>query len=653
MFQRKPAAEGIDCNSAFRALFEGAISRKHRGGRPNRGWDEIPCNTAPPKCNPPLPRVQTKACGFMRMTPAEMLRVSLAVASTLAGSAVFNAVAAEVAACSLSQPGYTRPVTSFFQGVQERQQAPELPGAEGLLVAEREHIEAHIALAKKLNHPLARLVVEAQPDLVQAVQWLYGIAHDSGAIKAARDAMTARVMDWKRRLKGVDAQLSAIQTPQAAAVQQDGCSMATFAAIIKGCGLPDTEFTAHQCSGFPCVGDYPDSGLFRECERPATKDFGSMHHRLHRESVQRTLERQALDPAQRHVLERVTAKKYGEVIKGVAKGPLASPEEVNTHLKEGTWRPLHCFGVVQGEEEDGTPKVRPCDNAGKSAGTNECLSTHETIACEQPSFPVLVAALFEACGGAVPLHHSTDDVELAYRRMAAAQPEATVVMIWDTNREAVSYFLMDGHNFGLAAAVLSFNRHSQLVACMARRLYGVPCAAYFDDFDTTDPVGAGKSGKEALHTLCRLMGVPLSRGTKDVDPAASNPFLGVVADLSRVVDGVAVLKSKVTRVARMIVDMQDILGAGVASKATMEQIVGKLEYTSTSGAAGRFGRAASECAQVVGTAWLSWCPFPRGGRTRAAVLHIGAAPHPAARVQATEGLAETYPRVHRRSVLPQ
>ena len=54
-----------------------------------------------PKRNPPLPRVQTKACGFMRMTPAEMLRVSLAVASTLAGSAVFNAVAAEVAACSL------------------------------------------------------------------------------------------------------------------------------------------------------------------------------------------------------------------------------------------------------------------------------------------------------------------------------------------------------------------------------------------------------------------------------------------------------------------------------------------------------------------------------------------------------------------------
>jgi hypothetical protein len=145
---------------------------------------------------------------------------------------------------------------------------------------------------------------------------------------------------------------------------------------------------------------------------------------------------------------------------------------------------------------------------------------------------------------------------------------------------------------------------------MARRIFGVPCAAYVDDFDTTDPVCAGKSGKEALHTLCRLMGVPLSRGAKDVDPAPSNPFLGVVADLSRVVDGIAVLKSKVTRVARMIVDMEDMLQAGRASKTTMEQIVGKLEYTSTSGAAGRFGRAALSMLRSWAQHGFASVPFP-------------------------------------------
>ena len=70
---------------------------------------------------------------------------------------------------------------------------------------------------------------------------------------------------------------------------------------------------------------------------------------------------------------------------------------------------------------------------------------------------MLVAKLFSECGGShLPLTHSTDDVELAYRRMAAA--EASVVMLWDTRVGAVTYWLMDGHNFGLATAVLSFNR---------------------------------------------------------------------------------------------------------------------------------------------------------------------------------------------------
>jgi hypothetical protein len=415
------------------------------------------------------------------MTAAEMARVSLAVASVLSGSVTFTSVVEEVRSLALVH-GYTRPTQPWFQGVQERQAIPEMPGSASLLVAEQRFIVQHFEAAQLVAHPLARLAVEAQPDLVAAVEYMWRIGPDAAAIDAARTWMVQKVASWRRRLAGVDAELRAIQSPAARRVLSAGASMATFAAMCRGCGLPDTEFTAHQCSGFPCVGDYPDSGLFRECERPATKDFGAMHHARHREAVERILRRQAADASQRHVLERVTSKKYSEVSKGVARGPFALPSEVDAVLGHGTWRPLHCFGVVQGEEADGTPKVRPCDNAGRSAGTNDCLSTHETIACEQPSFPVLVAALFAAASGGCPppLHHGTDDVELAYRRMCAAHPEATVVMLWDTRREAVSYFLMDGHNFGLVSAVLSFNRHSQLVARLMRRLFGVPCAAYFE-----------------------------------------------------------------------------------------------------------------------------------------------------------------------------
>ena len=549
---------------------------------------------------------------LMRSTPSEMARVALAVAAVLSASPVFDSAVAEIQAIMKSPAGYERPTGSMLQSIVERQLAPEVPGAEGLLVAERDHIAAHIDAALRLAHPLEHLAIRAQPDLVDAVKWVAEAARTAGAVQAARDQVTATLARLRRAFEADDAKLNAIRSPQAAKVQQDGHSMCVMAAAIKACGLPDELFTAHQCSGFPCVGDYPDSGWFRQCERPAEHVFETMRHEKHRERVEQILTSQAQDAAQRRVLEAVTRKTRAEVAKGVAYGPF-SVIEVNQRLGEGCWRPLHGFGIEQGFESDGSVKYRRCDNAGRSAATNQCLSTHETISCEQPSFPALVAALFHDCGaGSMPLHHSTDDVELAYRRMAAAHPEASVVAIYDTDLESIAYYTMDGHNFGLASAVLSFNRHSQLMATLARRLYGVPCAAYFDDYDVTEPVVCGRSGKEALHYLHRLLGVPLAGGDKDVDPAQSNPFLGVITDLSRASEGVAVLHSKPARVARMIVEITRILDSGLASKVAVRRIAGKLEYTSHSASAGRFGRAAISVLH-------EWASRRNGGRAGAPI----------------------------------
>ena len=529
----------------------------------------------------------------VRSTAEELSRVASAVERILHGSATFQGVVQEVAQHSVAPFGYERPVSAFFQAAVERQPAPLVPGADGVLVAVRDFIQPHIDQALQLSHPLAQLAVDPRADLVAAVRWSVSLASDAQAISDARSAMSATVARWRSSLSEVDAQLRRLRTPEAAAVQQAGCSMATVAAIIRGLGLPDVGFTAHQCSGFPCVGDYPDTGMFRECERPASRVFSELSHSAHRERVESTLLKMSRDPARRAELEKLTEKTYAEVAKGVARGPYLTPADVDDALGSKDWHPLHRFAVCQGIEKDGSPKVRPCDNAGKRAQTNDCLSSHETIACEHPSFPVLVAKLFSECGGShLPLTHSTDDVELAYRRMAAAHPEASVVMLWDTRAGAVTYWLMDGHNFGLAAAVLSFNRYSQLVACVMRRLYGCPCAAYFDDYDITDQVAAGKSGKDALHYIHGLFGISLSGGEKDVPPAPANPFLGVISDLSRVVEGVAVMRSKPSRVAGIILAIEDMLSAGAAPAAAFDRLVGKLEYTTSTGAAVRFGRAA-------------------------------------------------------------
>jgi hypothetical protein len=112
---------------------------------------------------------------------------------------------------------------------------------------------------------------------------------------------------------------------------------------------------------------------------------------------------------------------------------------------------------------------------------------------------MLAASLFdEYLPYPMPLQHSTDDVESAYRRMAAAHPEATVVAQFNTEANTVSYYTMDGFNFGISSAVLHFNRHSQNMSMLAKRFFGVCNAAFFDDYDVTEPTFTGASGKQVL-----------------------------------------------------------------------------------------------------------------------------------------------------------
>lgn len=530
------------------------------------------------------------------ITPSQMASITLQVMSVLNTSPVVLQLIAEAKGMLTCEPGYDRPMTSALQAVRAYQGVPAQPGSEGLLVSETRFIRPHYAAAQLVGHPMAEVLYEARHDLLGAVR--YGAAYIGAApvMMGDRDQRVSWTESAKARLEGVDAQLRALQPETVRGVLQPGSSIALWHVFVQAMGWPDGHFVTQLCTGFPCIGDYPDSGVFRASEEPAEKVYDELDHDSHNRAVANCLRRQGADPRMDHILERVTAKTRSEVVKGVAKGPLTMTGVIR-ELGTGVVRVLHRFGVEQGVEEDGvTPKVRPCDNA-KTSLTNKCLGTHETISCEQPTFPVLTAALYgAACREAglpfCPMQHSTDDVELAYRRMAAAHPEVTVVAIWDTDLKDVAYYTMKGHNFGLKAAVLSFNRHSQLIVAVARRFFGVACGAYFDDYDVTEPVQFGRSGKRILHFLHKKLGVPLAGGTKDVDPAAANAFLGVVVDLRNAHEGVAYIRSKVSRVAGMIATMETCAETGTVTYGTLRTLVGKLEYTSGSAVNGRLGRAA-------------------------------------------------------------
>ena len=544
----------------------------------------------------------------LRLHPGRVARIDAAVDAALTDPAFTDAV--QRLRLELIDPalsfGYVRPTTSSLQSAAERQQMPELPGSEKLLVSESKFVRPHIAAALQLESPFSAhgSLRQARPDLRAAAKWVSSFASGdtpAASIDAERQRKLRVFGEVRDSLAGVDAELDRISTPQASALRGAGASRALVAAAIRAAGIPDVRFVHGQVRGFDTVGDVEDSGIFRVCERPAELSFTSLMHPRHNQQVAASLRRAATNARARgsargdwrdwEKLKCITEKTHAEVRSGLMQGPFTAAE-VDAKLGVNAWRCLLRFGVEQGVQSDGiTPKIRCCDNA-KSSHTNECITSHETISVEDAAFPMLAASLFdEFLPRPMPLQHSTDDVESAYRRMAAAHPEATVVAQFNTEANTVSYYTMDGFNFGVASAVIHFNRHSQHMSMLAKRFFGVCNAAFFDDYDITEPVYTGASGKQVLRQLHVWLGIPLATGDKDVAAAASNPFLGVVSDLTRFAQGEAFMRSKPSRIAKLLLAIEHFLETREAPLDPLS-LFGKLEFTAGSAGYHRLGKAA-------------------------------------------------------------
>lgn len=500
----------------------------------------------------------------------------------------------------IGAPGLERPVAptdTFMPSGQAKAAMPD-PADAGV---DKESIASHIAEAQARAHPLAD-AVEARPDLQSAIEWLVG--YDStGHLDKERTKRLAFLDEAVRSLKPVDERLRSMRTRSARKLLRSTYgrkpSIAIWAALIRAMEWPDTTVVEGIICGFPTVGHYPETGVFRQCERPALQAFEGLRHDEHNRRLGETLGRLAASESPRiqaaiEATHRLTRK---EVDQGLMRGPFFTAAEVENDLRvePSSWRALHRFAIKQGTRPDGSDKWRCCDN-GRSSGTNDCLYSRETITCERASFPAVVGRIVANTwppGAPLPkMRIGTDDISAAYRRLPCAHPETTVVAVWDPERGAVAYYTMDGHNFGLSAAVLSFNRVSQLIATVARRFFGVAVAAYFDDFCVVEPEFAGATGKRAIRALSQLLGMEFSR-EKDVRMAVANPFLGVIADFSSYsTEGAVVLRPKPTRVSNLVASLETALADGFLPAAQADALAGKLDFVSLSSGAYRVGRTA-------------------------------------------------------------
>ena len=153
------------------------------------------------------------------MTVGDCAQSLLAVAAILSGPR-FDAACAILENVLVGPKGYAQPTTWSLQGVDTMQGMPAMPGAENLLVSEREHIDVHIAHAITLSSPLASDVRRARTDLIAAVEYVVGLRYPE-QIAAARTA-TSRALDVAEALLAPeDAALRALTSPAAARLLQD------------------------------------------------------------------------------------------------------------------------------------------------------------------------------------------------------------------------------------------------------------------------------------------------------------------------------------------------------------------------------------------------------------------------------------------------
>ena len=401
-------------------------------------------------------------------SPAELARISARVRDVLRGPE-FDFWVARFRRAALAPPGWDRPTGSQLQSIDVGQLAAVMPGGGGPITAAPD-IETQIAAALRMEHPRADSVPCARPCLEAAVDFVSSFADKPpGALEAERERRWGMVVDCMACMARKDASLALLQ-PAGVLRTPSFASLATSAIMIAAHSWPAHNLISNLVHGFPCVGDYPDTGIFREEERPAQRSMGELHHpphnwRLMFEVANDGAAAEAAGGDRLRILERVAEKKDAEVDAGIATRH-DSVESVDALYGKGRWRAHKCFGVVQGTEKDGTtPKVRPCDNC-KSSLTNECFGSHETIANENCMFPSLVAALFDA-RGVSSLLIGTDDVRLAYRMMGCATPQFTVVALYHPGLGRPVLYTMRGHNFGLTSAVLCAAVPSSTVSARA------------------------------------------------------------------------------------------------------------------------------------------------------------------------------------------
>ena len=459
----------------------------------------------------------------------------------------------------------------------------------GIILGKREFAE----LAQQRPSPFAEadkaLSNLLPPDLIAAIDRVAALGHNIVQDRAER---TKRIKTIVSMLRPLRAALDSLKSDEARAISSE-FNVAFSAACISAMQWPDVRLPLFMLTGFPVVGDIPDSMVYRLDEQPAETAFHLFTEQniIKTNSMRDKLCHKATRPENRERIEACWQRTKEEIEEGLVQGPF-SRAEMDKKMGRGLWRPLPRSAIFQKQ------KWR-CIDDGKRSGHNKATSLHERIVCPRSDFPAMIAREFakRAYVGSpltsTGMEHGTDDLFAAYRRVPTSQPRYTCVMVWDSDNNDIVYCIVPGHNFGLTSAVLNFNRLPHFMISAARCLLGICAEHYFDDVDTAEPSFCLGSGQRAAVFFFNkgVCGFNFE-DKKHVEMDLDNEFLGVVTDFDAWHDGI--VKMDITKKRR--ISIKAIVAGINESQSLPSGLAGTLFGKS------RF--AISPCFSSVGTACL-------------------------------------------------
>ena len=109
-------------------------------------------------------------------------------------------------------------------------------------------------------------------------------------------------------------------------------------------------------------------------------------------------------------------------------------------------------------------------------------------------------------------------------------PPFSVIAFWCDKADGIRFIILKGMPFGLASAVLHYNRGAEFIVAIMRCILGATCTHFYDDHLSLEPSTAGGTAQIMYRRLCKLLTVHLDM-VKHKQMAERFIYVGVAFDL--------------------------------------------------------------------------------------------------------------------------